>query len=51
MEKKMDLLDQIENAVGSEFINTNEHIELLFNVQKMINSEQQPHSNKIVELL
>ncbi|HHT0594017.1 TPA: hypothetical protein ACTXXA_002090 [Legionella anisa] len=47
----MDLLNQIENAVGSEFINTSEHIELLSTIQEMINSEQQPHSNKIVEIL
>ncbi|WP_158618866.1 hypothetical protein [Legionella qingyii] len=47
----MDLLNQIENAVGSEFINTNEHMELLYTVQEMTSSEQQPHSNKIVEIL
>lgn len=47
----MELLNQIENAVGSEFINTNEHMELLYSVQEMINSEQQPNSNKIVEIL
>ncbi|HDO7865836.1 TPA: hypothetical protein ACT9AQ_001162 [Legionella pneumophila] len=47
----MDLLEQIEHAVGSEFIKTNEHIELLYTVQEMISSEQQPHSNKIVEIL
>ncbi|QLZ68982.1 hypothetical protein FOLKNPGA_01762 [Legionella sp. PC1000] len=46
----MDLLEQIENAVGSEFINTNKHIELACRVQEM-SSEPQPDSNKIVEII
>lgn len=51
MEKKMDLLDQIESAVGSEFINPSEHKELLNTIEEMISSEPQPDSNKIVEIL
>lgn len=48
----MVLLDEIERAVGNEYIYENEHIELSSLVQKINNSEQtQPHSNKIVEIL
>lgn len=53
----MILLDAIEQAIGTEYFGDTQHAELCAAIQTAeidadptINSSQQPHSNKIVQL-